>query len=730
MDVSSILQDLNETQRQAVSAPPGNQLILAGAGSGKTRVLVHRIAWLIQVENISPYSIMAVTFTNKAAREMRARLEQLLDDQLIGSSRSMWVGTFHGIAHRLLKTHWEAVNLPQNFQIIDSDDQLRLIKRISQTMDLDESRWQPRQLQGFINNQKDQGMRPQYIRETGDFYQTTLLSVYRNYEQACHQGGLVDFGELLLKAHELLLQNADILAHYQQRFPFILVDEFQDTNTIQYAWLRVLTGDKGYITAVGDDDQSIYGWRGARIENIHRISEDFTNTNTVRLEQNYRSTGCILKAANGVIANNHDRLGKMLWTESDKGEPISLYAAFNEYDEARFIVDSIERWVADGNRYDSVAILYRSNAQSRILEEALLRENIAYRIYGGLRFYDRLEIKNALAYLRLMINYNDDTAFERIVNTPTRGLGNKTIDTIRQYAREQGYSLWESAEKLSQHSQLSARASNAVRHFIALINTLSESIEELPLGDVTEQVITRSGLLDSYRNEKGEKGLARVENLEELINACRVIESTPDNQLSSTGSRALLEQFLSDAALDAGETQADELDDAVQLMTLHSAKGLEFPRVFMAGVEEQLFPHKMSTEDPAKLEEERRLCYVGITRAMKKLTISYAEIRRVHGEEKYHRQSRFIREIPSECLQEVRLKTEIKRAARFSDVKYDGVDENDGLRPGQRVNHHLFGDGVIVNVEGRGDKAKIQINFDDEGIKWLVSQYANLEAID
>ena len=567
MDVSSILQDLNETQRQAVSAPPGNQLILAGAGSGKTRVLVHRIAWLIQVENISPYSIMAVTFTNKAAREMRARLEQLLDDQLIGSSRSLWVGTFHGIAHRLLKTHWETVNLPQNFQIIDSDDQLRLIKRISQTMDLDESRWQPRQLQGFINNQKDQGMRPQYIRETGDFYQTTLLSVYRNYEQACHQGGLVDFGELLLKAHELLLQNADILAHYQQRFPFILVDEFQDTNTIQYAWLRVLTGDKGYITAVGDDDQSIYGWRGARIENIHRISEDFTNTNTVRLEQNYRSTGCILKAANGVIANNHDRLGKMLWTESDKGEPISLYAAFNEYDEARFIVDSIESWVADGNRYDSVAILYRSNAQSRILEEALLRENIAYRIYGGLRFYDRLEIKNALAYLRLMINYNDDTAFERIVNTPTRGLGNKTIDTIRQYARKQGYSLWESAEKLSQHSQLSARASNAVRHFIALINTLSESIEELPLGNLTEQVITRSGLLDSYRNEKGEKGLARVENLEELINACRVIESTPDNQLSSTGSRALLEQFLSDAALDAGETHADELDDAVQLMT-------------------------------------------------------------------------------------------------------------------------------------------------------------------
>ena len=729
MDVSSILQDLNETQRQAVSAPPGNQLILAGAGSGKTRVLVHRIAWLIQVENISPYSIMAVTFTNKAAREMRNRLEQLLDGKLVGSSRSMWVGTFHGIAHRLLKAHWQDADLPQNFQIIDSDDQLRLIKRISQTMDLDESRWPPRQLQGFINAQKDQGMRPQYIRETGDFYQAAMLSVYRNYEQACRQGGLVDFGELLLRAHELFLQHTDILSHYQQRFPFLLVDEFQDTNTIQYAWLRVLVGKEGYITAVGDDDQSIYGWRGARIENIHRISEDFTNTEIIRLEQNYRSTGCILKAANGVIANNHDRLGKTLWTEGDEGEPISLYAAFNEYDEARFIVGNIESWIADGNRRDSIAILYRSNAQSRILEEALLRENIAYRIYGGLRFYDRLEIKNALAYLRLMINHNDDSAFERVVNTPARGLGNKTIDSIRQYAREQGYSLWQSAEQLSANSGLNARAANAVRQFIALINALSQTIEQLSLGNLAEQVIIKSGLLDSYRSEKGEKGLARLENLEELINACRVIES-PENSSSATGTRALLEQFLDDAALDAGETQADELDDAVQLMTLHSAKGLEFPRVFMAGVEEQLFPHKMSTGDPAKLEEERRLCYVGITRAMVKLTISYAEMRRVHGEEKYHRQSRFIREIPSECLQEVRLKTDIKRAARFSAVGYDGIDENNGLRPGQRVNHHLFGDGVVVNLEGCGDRAKIQINFDDKGIKWLVMQYANLAVVD
>ena len=726
MDVSFILEELNETQRQAVTAPPGNQLILAGAGSGKTRVLVHRIAWLIQVENISPHSIMAVTFTNKAAREMRGRLEQLLDDQLMGSSRTLWVGTFHGIAHRLLKAHWEAVGLPQNFQIIDSDDQLRLIKRIAQAMGLEESQWPPRQMQGFINSQKDQGLRSQHIRETSDYYQATMLSVYRNYEQMCQQGGLVDFGELLLRAHELLLQHTGILTHYQQRFPFILVDEFQDTNTIQYAWLRVLVGSQGYITAVGDDDQSIYGWRGARIENIHRISEDFDDTETIRLEQNYRSTACILKAANGVIANNQDRLGKTLWTSGKEGEPISLYAAFNEYDEARFIIDNLKSWVTEGNRYDSIAILYRSNAQSRILEEALLRENIAYRIYGGLRFYDRQEIKNVLAYLRLMVNHHDDTAFERIVNTPARGLGNKTLDSIRQHAREEGCSLWQAAEQLCSNSQLSTRASSAVRHFITLINTLSESIDELPLSELTEQVIIKSSLLDYYRNEKGEKGLARIENLDELINACRVMESIPVDPQSTKELRSLLEQFLDDAALDAGETQADEFDNAVQLMTLHSAKGLEFPRVFIVGMEEQLFPHKMSASDPVKLEEERRLCYVGITRAMVKLTLSYAEVRRVHGEEKYHQQSRFIREIPSECLQEVRLKTEVKRAAHLSAMENHYIDEDSGLRVGQRVDHRLFGEGVVIHIEGRGDRAKIQINFDDEGIKWLVMQYANL----
>jgi DNA helicase II / ATP-dependent DNA helicase PcrA len=730
MDVSSILGDLNEIQRQAVTSPPGNQLILAGAGSGKTRVLVHRIAWLIQVENISPYSIMAVTFTNKAAREMRNRLEQLLSGKLAGSSRSMWVGTFHGIAHRLLKAHWEAVSLPQNFQIIDSDDQLRIIKRIGQRLDLEESQWPPRQMQAFINTQKDQGVRPQYLQETTDIYQSTMLSIYRNYEQVCRQGGLVDFGELLLRAHELLLQHPDVLAHYQRHFPFILVDEFQDTNTIQYAWLRALVGAKGYITAVGDDDQSIYGWRGARIENIHRINKDFAKIETIRLEQNYRSTGLILKAANGVIANNRDRLGKTLWTTGKEGEPISLYAAFNEYDEARFIVDGIKSWAAENNSYNSVAILYRSNAQSRILEEALLRENIAYRIYGGLRFYDRLEIKNLLAYLRLIINRNDDTAFERIINTPARGLGDKTLDSIRQHAREQKCSLWQSAAQLSASSQLSARAGNAIDSFMALINELSQATDELSLGSLTERVSAKSGLLDYYHNEKGEKGLARVENLEELINACRIMESTPTDRQSGTETRSLLELFLDNVALDAGETQADELDDAVQLMTLHSSKGLEFPRVFMAGVEEHLFPHKMSIEDPAKLAEERRLCYVGITRAMEKLTISYAEVRRVHGEEKYHRQSRFIREIPSECLQEVRLKTEIRRAASFSAIEHNSADEDGNLTLGQRVSHTIFGEGVVIHIEGRGNNTKVQINFDNGGSKWLVMQYANLKILD
>lgn len=736
MDVSPLLNHLNDAQRAAVSAPAGNQLILAGAGSGKTRVLVHRIAWLIQVERVSPYSIMAVTFTNKAAREMRGRLEELFSEthQNI-NTRNMWVGTFHGLAHRLLKAHWQDANLPQNFQILDSDDQLRLIKRVYQTLNLDENKWPHRQAQWYINGQKDEGLRPQHIQETGDPFVRTMLQIYRAYEEDCQRGGMVDFAELLLRAHELWLNKPHILEHYRNRFPFILVDEFQDTNSVQYAWLRVLAGKQCYVTAVGDDDQSIYGWRGAKIENIQSFADDFGNAETIRLEQNYRSTSTILNAANAVIAHNFGRLGKELWTEGAEGEPISLYAAYNEQDEARFIVERIQEWVRQGNNKNACAILYRSNAQSRVLEEALLREGIAYRIYGGQRFYDRLEIKNAVAYMRLINNPHDDAAFERVINTPTRGIGGKTVDDIRQFARENGCSLWRAAEMMIANRVLTARAGNAVQTFITLVSKLAHDANEIDIhGDVptldqiARQVIEDTGLLDFHQSEKGEKGQARGENLQELVNACRVFDVDEEDEMSA------LQQFLDTAALDAGETQADEFEDAVQMMTLHSAKGLEFPLVFMAGVEEGLFPHKMSADDPDRLEEERRLCYVGITRAMEKLYISYAETRRLYGNETFNAVSRFVKEIPSKCIQEVRLKTAVTRpvsyqrnsgnAARLSDS-----GEGTGFHLGQRVQHAIFGEGVILHFEGQGAGARVQVNFDNEGSKWLMMQYANLAAI-
>ncbi|WP_341936919.1 DNA helicase II [Marinimicrobium sp. C2-29] len=732
MDVSALLNDLNDAQREAVSAPPVNQLILAGAGSGKTRVLVHRIAWLIQVEQVSPYSILAVTFTNKAAREMRARLEALLSatGQPV-NTRSMWVGTFHGLAHRLLKAHWKDAGLPQNFQILDSDDQLRLIKRVYQRLELDESKWPYRQAQWFINGQKDEGLRPQHIVDNGDPFVRVMLSIYRAYEEDCQRGGLVDFAELLLRAHELWLHKPHLLEHYQRRFPYMLVDEFQDTNSIQYAWLRVLAGNSARVTAVGDDDQSIYGWRGARIENIQRFTDDFPGSRTIRLEQNYRSTGTILKAANAVIANNFGRLGKQLWTDGEEGEPISLYAAFNEQDEARFIVERIQDWVKEGNSYSSCAILYRSNAQSRVLEEALLRDGMAYRIYGGQRFYERLEIKNALAYMRLIANPNDDAGFERVINTPTRGIGGKTLDAIRECAREQNLSLWQASEQILTNRALPPRASNALQSFVDLVRSLSDKTTEQTLGDVAQAVLDDTGLFDFHGKEKGEKGQAREENLQELVNACRGFDPDEEEELS------ILQQFLDTAALDAGETQADEFEDAVQLMTLHSAKGLEFPLVFLAGVEENLFPHKMSMEDPDRLEEERRLCYVGLTRAMERLYISYAETRRLYGSETFNALSRFVREIPSELIQEVRLKTSVTRPVGYGQNHYGqpqgtrltDTGEETGFHLGQRVMHAIFGEGVILHFEGQGAHARVQVNFDNEGSKWLVMQYAKLEAL-
>ena len=714
MDVSDILSPLNDAQREAVAADNQNMLVLAGAGSGKTRVLVHRIAWLIRAEGFSPWSILSVTFTNKAAREMRGRIEEMLQVP----SHGMWVGTFHGLTHRLLKAHWKEAGLPQNFQILDSDDQLRLVKRVCRELELDESHWPPRQAQWYINAQKDEGLRAAHIQPApGDLFAATMLQVYRGYEAACDRGGMVDFAELLLRAHELWLKSPAVLQHYQGRFRQILVDEFQDTNTIQYAWLRVLAGKHIPVVAVGDDDQSIYGWRGAKIENIQRFTEDFTGTRTVRLEQNYRSSQTILQAANGVIANNQGRLGKQLWTAGESGEPITLYAGFNEQDEARFIVEQIEQWTAAGNNRASAAILYRSNAQSRVLEEALIRAQMPYRIYGGQRFYERMEIRSALAYLRLMLSRGDDAAVERVINTPPRGIGGKTLEVVREYARGREVSLWHAIAGVSEEKLLPPRALGALQGFVALINELDAAGDELPLEEVVEYVIKGSSLIEFYQKEKGEKGQARVENLEELVSAAKQFVSD-DDELPP------LQQFLDNAALDAGDAQAEAHEDSVQLMTLHSAKGLEFPLVFLAGMEENLFPHRMSIEEPGRLEEERRLCYVGITRAMEKLIITYAESRRLHGSETLNTASRFIREIPAELLQEVRLHTSIARPV--SSILQARVPDTE-LSLGQAVYHQIFGEGVVLNFEGRGASARVQVNFDTDGSKWLVLQYANLQ---
>lgn len=722
MSTHPLLADLNERQQQAVSATDGHMLVLAGAGSGKTRVLVHRIAWLIQERQYSPFSILAVTFTNKAAAEMRGRVEQL-----VGSSvRGMWIGTFHGLAHRLLRAHYMDVGLPQNFQIIDSDDQQRLIKRLIKSLNLDDKRWPAKQAQWYINGKKDEGLRPQHI-ETYDPTEQTLKEIYTLYQESCDRAGLVDFAELLLRAHELLRNNRIVREHYQNRFRHILVDEFQDTNSIQYAWIRLLAGSQNSVTIVGDDDQSIYGWRGAKVENIHQFLSDFEGSETIRLEQNYRSTSTILRAANSVISNNSGRLGKDLWTDGNDGEPISLYAGFNEMDEARYIVARIEEWRDQGGSLQDSAILYRSNAQSRILEEALLHARVPYRIYGGLRFFDRQEIKDALAYLRILGNRDDDAAIERVINTPTRGIGNRTMDMIRQAAREREESLWQAAKYMVNEKQLAGRARNAVGSFLDFIENLDDETEEFSLGRLSDEVIKKSGLMAMYEAEKGEKAETRVENLKELVTACENF-TLDDAEEDMTP----LNAFLAHASLEAGEEQADEYQDAVQLMTLHSAKGLEFPLVFMTGVEEGLFPSQQSMDEPGRLEEERRLCYVGMTRAMEKLVLTYAEQRRIYGQELFHKISRFISEIPADTLHEVRMQTKVEKPSsygRFNNAASHESFEQTGYSLGQRVRHLKFGEGTVLNYEGTGPQSRIQINFDNVGSKWLVVAYARLDPV-
>ncbi len=728
MDVTPILEPLNEAQRDAVSAATVPSLVIAGAGSGKTRVLVHRIAWLCEVEGVSPFSILAVTFTNKAAAEMRARVEELLNNHLAG----MWMGTFHGISHRMLRAHWQEAKLKQSFQILDSGDQLRLVKRVIQGLGLDEDKWPHKHACWFINSQKEEGHRPKDLQDNGDITQRQLIRIYTAYQEACEQTGLVDFAELLLRSLELLKQHPELLAHYQTKFRHILVDEFQDTNSIQYLWLKLLAGEQNPIFAVGDDDQSIYGWRGARIENIQSFEKDFKNSQIFRLEQNYRSTNTILSAANSLIDNNQGRMGKKLWTDGDDGDPIYLYASFNEQDEARFVADKIKHWTdtCHGKR-EEVAILYRSNAQSRIFEEVFISQSIPYRVYGGLRFFERAEIKDALAYLRLAKNTDDDPSFERIINVPTRGIGQRTVALIRDFAKQHQITLWQAAQKVMQSSLLAARAANAVAQFMNLMTKLSEDIAELELKEQVDHVVQVSGLMTHHGKDGSEKAKSRIENLEELVVAARGFHM--DNELYED--MTPLDAFLTHAALEAGEGQGAQWDDCVQLMTLHAAKGLEFPLVFIVGMEDGLFPSNMSMEESGKLEEERRLCYVGITRARKQLVMTYAESRRQYGSDNYNPPSRFIGEIPADLIAEVRPRAMVTQPMRQSATMVNGTSAkadalaDTGIKIGGRVSHAKFGEGVVLDCEGKGSSARVQVHFEDAGSKWLVLAYANLNII-
>ena len=723
MDVSEIFETLNEPQRKAVTSEAQSLLVLAGAGSGKTRVIAHRVAWLIKAQNVNPHSILTVTFTNKASREMRGRIEDIVQEEM----GNFWCGTFHGISHRLLRTHWEEAGLRKEFSILDSEDQHRVIKRVVKSMGLDDTKWPPRQIQWFINKQKDECLRSKDVEVTDDYFTEKMVEIYKVYEELCERESLVDFGELLLRVYVLLKTNDQVLRHYQRRFSHILVDEFQDTNEVQYQFLKMLAASGSNFIAVGDDDQSIYGWRGAKSENINRFTNDYKNTEIIRLEQNYRSTSVILNAANEVIKNNQGRLGKELWTDQKEGEPISVYSAYNEDDEARFVVGSIQNWVAQGRNLDEVAILYRSNAQSRVLEEAILRESLPYKIYGGLRFYERAEIKNAMSYLKLVYGREDDAAFERVINIPPRGIGVKTIEVIRSKAMEGKTSLWKACQELLDNDGFTSRAAQSIEGFMNSFDTLESDTKDLQLWEIVDITIERSGLIEYHKKEAGEKGRTRVENLSELVGAAKDFEPDSFDELDESS----LKMFIDHAALDAGETQASEHELAIQLMTLHSAKGLEFPLVFITGFEEGLFPHKLSIEDPNQLQEERRLCYVGMTRSMEKLFVTHAEMRNLYGSESFNPASRFLREIPEELTVEVRTGGNVSRSSnsKLKGSRINGEVPETEFKLGQRVLHESFGEGVILNYEGEGSNARVEVNFDSSETKWLMVTYAKLQQI-
>ena len=740
MDVTHLLDGLNAAQREAVTAAPGHYLVLAGAGSGKTRVLTHRIGWLLAADGASPWSVLAVTFTNKAAGEMRARAEGLIGP----GTRGLTIGTFHGIAHRLLRRHWREAGLPETFQILDADDQLRLVKRTIQGLGLDETHYPPRQATWFINSAKDEGRRPDAMEarlpvSTNASVGHRLVEIYRAYEDACQRAGLVDFAELLLRSHELWLRNEALLNHYRERFRHLLIDEFQDTNTLQYAWIRVLAGTSGHVFVVGDDDQAIYGWRGARVENVQHFLRDFPSATTIRLEQNYRSTGTILGAANAVIARNPGRLGKQLWTAGARGDPIEVYAAYNEQDEARYVVERIRHELGADMRASDIAVLYRSNAQSRTFEEQLVQHDVPYRIHGGLRYFDRAEVKDALAYLRLAANRHDDAAFERAVNTPPRGIGARTLDVLRQRARRDRASMWEAVLGELATDGLAGRARNALRGFVELIESLSRDClapaggadgEPLPLAGQVEQAVTCSGLRDYYEKDSRGNAESRVENLDELVNVASRFKPTADD---TEAGLSVLAAFLAHAALEAGEGQGEPGEDCVQLMTLHSAKGLEFRFVFLVGMEDGLFPSQKSVEESGRLEEERRLAYVGLTRARERLVLTHAESRRLHGVESYASPSRFLAEIPAELMHELRPRVQVSRPV-FTRAAARGTGGDDGsgglpFRLGQQVAHPSFGEGVILGYEGAGAHTLVEVNFAGAGRKRLVLAYAKLDAV-
>ena len=724
MDVSHILDKLNEDQRNAVTSDKQHLLVLAGAGSGKTRVLVHKIAWQVEAIGINSSAIMAVTFTNKAANEMRSRIESLLKAPMLDS----WVGTFHGLSHKLLKRFHKEAGLSSGFTIIDSDDQLRIIKRISKEMGLDEATWPARQSQWQINNWKDDGLRSNDIKVNGDFYTETVNKIYKEYEDISQRDHLVDFGELLLKSYETLVNSKAVKTFFQTRFKSVLIDEFQDTNTIQYKWLQEIASKKTNITAVGDDDQSIYGWRGAKVEHVNSFTEDFKDTEVIRLEQNYRSTNVILNAANALIGNNKERLGKNLWTEKVDGEQIILYQAYNEQDEARFIADILKDWMSKGGAYSETAVLYRSNAQSRAIEEALLRVSIPYRIYGGLRFYERLEIKNAIAYLKIIFNNSDNPSFERSISNPTRGVGEKTLAKIRNTAKQYNISYIKASAKLVDEGSISGRGGAGLKDYLEFVAGCDLFIQENLLSELMELIIKETGLYAYHAKEPGEKGKTRTENLEELITATKNFEQSVTEKKTN---KEIAESYLDIISLDSGDRQASEHDDAAQLMTMHSAKGLEFKLVLLTGLEESLFPHGRSMESVSQLEEERRLCYVAITRAMEKLYITHAESRRLHGTDTFNPPSRFLREIPKDLIDEIRPRAQTNipyNRKDFEETKNE-FEEEIGISLGQKVQHNKFGEGIVLNYEGSGDSARVQVNFDNSGTKWLVMAYANLKKL-